>query len=120
MINSSEEALKYGGSRMLTSTEFDYDDDTDEYIEWFNNYCVQCNNKILRKCHSVRKPMTEGGWIGCYCSWKCSKESVIEGDKTEIGVYQLIEYYEEKCKKIGILDYNTDREEKEKTENEED
>lgn len=81
--NLTSEAIcsKYGGDRMFTCNEFeviDVEDDSEDFnVDWFTGNCQQCNLKIDNRYWAVRRPLAEGGWKGCYCSWKCVREEVI-------------------------------------------
>lgn len=56
---------------------------SDEQIEsitspiWFHGQCDFCHRGIRKFSHSVRFPIDGGGWLGCYCSFKCVKEDSI-------------------------------------------
>lgn len=39
--------------------------------EWFNGYCDECLSSIRDISHSIRYPLKNGGWRGCYCSIEC-------------------------------------------------
>jgi hypothetical protein len=94
---------KYGGCRMFTCICFDtidpYDDSITQNYEWFLGYCQQCLNRIQNKFWAVRKPLVDGGWIGCFCSWDCVRESI---DKPDIALREIINASEEQLIKIGI------------------
>lgn len=77
---------KWGGCRMflcICAEKFDDDEDViynDDSIDWFRQNCDYCHlfigeetkdARIPKRQWAVRKPRAEGGWIGCYCSWKC-------------------------------------------------
>jgi len=87
VLLTNDKERSYGGSRMMLSNIFkDYDEsgyilDDDEDVEWFVGYCQQCNLKIRAKHHAVRMPIEGGGWMGCYCCFKCIKDSInVEND----------------------------------------
>lgn len=104
----------YGGCRMLMCVEYEQqkvdeeeleDDDVniDNYItNWFTGSCDTCNNKILYLHYAVRKPIPSGGWIGCYCSWKCVHDSLLLPN--EIVTKRLIDIFNEQMDNIGIYD----------------
>lgn len=120
----SEETIcgENGGCRMLTCNCFSSkDEDENEYEkdyenlyeDWFRGACDFCHRRILNRSHSVRKPLEYGGWIGCYCSWKCIKEHIIgfyENGyatgikilKPELKILRMIIILEELTLKIGI------------------
>ena len=63
--------------------EFDDDDDYESAAipsdpqEWFIGKCEECEKKIEKFRHSVRFPVDGGGWIGCFCSFECMRNSHI-------------------------------------------
>jgi hypothetical protein len=106
----------YGGCRMLTCQEFeeqyineeevddfdaDYNKNSYEKSEWFHHQCDWCTNKIKYKHYAVRKPIYNGGWIGCYCSWQCVRDSLNHDDV--IG-FDLVSIFEEQINTFGIQD----------------
>ena len=101
--------MKYGGERMFISQRYVYDDGTDSTdvnIEtpWFTGSCEYCNLRIRRKYHAVRQPVDTGGWIGCFCSWKCVRDKVEKVDFTDHFTLELCDLHEEKMEEIGIYD----------------
>lgn len=102
----------FGGSRMFTDMEAEYDFDNDLPLEdWFVGYCLQCNLRIRAYHHAVRIPFITGGWQGCYCSWACVRQAleldVLEAtDQTTRVMAQLaiIRLIEEDIKTHGIQD----------------
>ena len=50
----------------------------------------------------MRRPLVHGGWIGWYCSWNCTRESI--NDEIHTGVSYLIDYYDKKINEMGIQD----------------
>ena len=94
--------------RMFICTYYDYDLDTlhefdfdnQDSPNWFEGYCDFCNKKITNYRHSVRIPMINGGWKGCFCSWECVMK---ENKKYHIpSIKFLIKYYKDMTNKIGI------------------
>lgn len=75
----------YGGHRMFLCNEFEdvyvddeiVDNDNVNYdkitSKWFTGSCDTCFKPIRHSHYAVRVPIVSGGWIGCYCSWKCVK-----------------------------------------------
>ncbi len=70
--------------------EYDEDESDDEIITqnsetqnnkfcylWFTGQCDVCHRGIRKYNHSVRFPVDGGGWIGCYCSFKCLRNNKI-------------------------------------------
>lgn len=98
---SDSQCNKYGGCRMFTCTEFEFNDtdylSVEEQVEstdWFTGYCINCDKDIDNRKYAVRKPCIKGGWIGCYCSVKClGKEPKL-----------MINILEEQLESIGIND----------------
>jgi len=108
-FTEGNECAKHGGCRMLVCLEFEnYDPDVGvineegvEGLEWFTGNCDECLNKIAAKHHAVRRPMMQGGWWGCYCSWKCVIENISEPMPL---VREMIRKIEKQLKDIGIQD----------------
>lgn len=74
---------KYGGCRMFTCVEYEAynaeDDVVDPEPDWFTGRCIapRCTHpKIENRYYAVRKPLTGGGWFGCYCSWACVRRDI--------------------------------------------
>ncbi len=102
---STREEMEYGGARMLLSGAYDYDDDNEDYqLDWFSGYCWQCNLRIRRRWHALRRPVPHGGWKGCYCSFECLNEGIERSDTDEIVNRLLADIFEEQIENIGILD----------------
>lgn len=118
-IDLSEETrcAKYGGCRMFSCVEFenydeDYgviDEDLDVYanvdsfigVDWFRGACDFCHKRIQQPAYAVRRPMIMGGWMGCYCSWKCVTEDVPNEDVLTL---MLIGRIQKQMTEIGIQD----------------
>jgi hypothetical protein len=82
--DSPDPCLRYGGCRMFVCWHFENIDDDDEEkipdivtearyedLEWFRGKCQVCGLIISQKHYALRMPMKEGGWDGCYCSFRC-------------------------------------------------
>lgn len=78
-------ALMKQSCRMLTcirfvdegeEVEFLPHDPFEDYrpLDWFKGNCDVCKKRIKWYHHAVRMPIEDGGWYGCYCSWKCVLE----------------------------------------------
>lgn len=106
----------YGGHRMLTCFEFEdqylndeevddfdanYNDESRKKTEWFHYGCDWCENKIQHKHYAVRKPLYTGGWIGCYCSIQCIRDSL---NVTDVMEQELVNILEEELYNVGIQD----------------
>lgn len=106
-----------GGCRMFTckcsqNEDYDYDDDED----WFIGKCQRCNNKIgvktqtreQRKRCALREPLLYGSWSGCFCSFDCINDSIINryGEKEELSAkniqLMLTRMIEIQIKTIGV------------------
>lgn len=103
---------RYGGCRMLTCqhfTTFENDflttEDQDETPqEWFTGNCDNCHRKLEFKCQAVRTPVVNGGWKGCFCSFRCMrifKDLISEGVENMLQD-QLIEKKEKEITEMGI------------------
>lgn len=78
-----------------------YDIDAYQKSDWFTNQCDLCFNHIKYRHYAVRLPLHTGNWKGCYCSWKCVRDTLTESDVVE---HELINIFEEQLLKIGIQD----------------
>ena len=47
-----------------------------EHQDGFDGRCEQCLYQIRDRSHALRIPVEEGGWMGCYCSFKCLEEGI--------------------------------------------
>jgi hypothetical protein len=107
--NSNNEQLKYGGYRMFKHGQWDFDQETEEYLDWFNGKCENCSLRLRSRYYSIRMPMPQGGWKGCYCSFPCLKSFVqreIEctNGEPDLIVRRMIDLVEEQIKTIKIQD----------------
>lgn len=122
-VISSGPQIDYGGARMFTFNNFDVDpyiEDDETYpdgvpknlVNWFVGYCQQCYLRIRRKYHAVRVPMIFGGWQGCFCSWKCVRDNIVETEnRTSIDIMtRLTNIYEDQINTYKILDRIPDEE----------
>lgn len=115
-LTSDHMCTIYGGCRMLLCQEYEeqvindeevddfdanYNKNSYEKSEWFHHQCDWCINKVQFKHYAVRKPLYNGGWIGCYCSWQCVKDSMSETDVVEL---DLVNIFEKQLNNIGIQD----------------
>jgi hypothetical protein len=101
LIEASGDELKYGGDRMFIANTFDWDEDDNNFYDWFTGNCDVCFKKIRVKWHAVRMPHESGGWLGCYCSWKCVRNDILQPNKI---IPVMVNELEEAMKKIGIQD----------------
>lgn len=74
-----------GPCRMLTCLCRDLDQACDEELtpreagdgtdldpeQWFTGRCDECQRSLLDISYAIRFPVTNGGWVGCFCSWSC-------------------------------------------------
>lgn len=83
--------------------DFDVNYEIDNYdkSDWFTNQCDKCFNHIQFRHYAVRLPLHTGNWLGCYCSWKCVRDTLSDTDVVE---HELINIFEEQLLKIGIQD----------------
>jgi len=103
---------KYGGCRMFLCDVFDYDEEFDYVADWFRGACDTCHLRIKQRWHAVRRPRPHGGWEGCYCSWKCARESIYENSsEPDLLTHELISEFERQTKEIGIQDRLADNKE---------
>lgn len=78
----------YGGSRMFLDMTYEWNAEADEPMStWFVGYCLECNRRISKMHYAVREPYYSGGWMGCYCSWKCVLSFILEPIRTVIPRY---------------------------------
>lgn len=92
---------KHGGCRMFLCSEFednDYDEE-ESVLDWFFRRCQVCDKSIEHRTHSLRMPLSHGGWKGCYCSFKCLEEDIPD-EITSLMVGRI----KEQLETIGIRD----------------
>lgn len=89
-LESDDPCLLYGGHRSHTCYEEEnvipengeprfenpVQDDQLGELDWYNGRCDECGLYIRRKCHGMRMPLSQGRWVGCYCSSHCMEEEV--------------------------------------------
>jgi hypothetical protein len=75
-------------------------DEKDPY-GWFTGNCECCFRKIFKAIYAVRRPRIDGGWDGCYCSWGCVRNDVVEPNYIQ---EQLISHFEDLVYSNGIFD----------------
>lgn len=101
-------SAKYGGCRLFLCDMFDYNEEDDYVEDWFLGYCEECLLRIPFRHWAVRMPREHGGWVGCYCSWRCVKDraSFIEQDRSEPNplLGDMITAFEKKTEEVGIQD----------------
>lgn len=102
---------EYGGCRMFLCVcreigMMEHDVDDFYQIEWFTGTCDHCKLKILKKKYAVRIPSIDGGWHGCYCSFKCAREDVYIDE--EGLVTELIDEFEADLQETKIYDYSSE------------
>jgi hypothetical protein len=94
--------------RMFNSYIYDYEDDTEQIKDWFSGFCNNCHLRIRRRVHSLRIPMPTGGWLGCYCSFKCLREGVKNFEYERKDFFQvthvMVDILEDEIMTIGIQD----------------
>ena len=89
------------GCRLFTCERF-------EEERWFDGVCDHCFLKIRIPQHSVRLPLTGGGWRNSYCSWRCAVSDLIEmQDFTaddKVRIIQFIKYFMVELNRVGVLE----------------
>jgi hypothetical protein len=95
---------KYGGCRLFLDETFSYNEEFEYVEDWFTP-CNYCHLKIRKRWHALRKPRAHGGFVGCYCSFKCVRESVFwDGEEPDLLTHELINIFEKEIKETGIYD----------------
>lgn len=95
----------HGLDRMFLCDLFDHDPITGEDIDYFEGSCDKCALRIRKRHHCVRMPIPNGGWEGCFCSWKCTSEYA--NDKYYLDgpfIDNLISLYEKQINTYGIYE----------------
>jgi hypothetical protein len=121
---SSSKTEEKQSSRMLTCSKFVAEDEKDflyipsneeDYMpfDWFTGNCEveKCKKRIRWYHHAVRIPQFDGGWVGCFCSWKCAT-TTLEKEITELvdvvspRTFQkiLLKIFKKQINKIKIYD----------------
>lgn len=101
--------MYYGGCRMFGCCEFEIEEDEDGDGEltgdWYTGNCEYCFLKIPNRFWSVRRPLSSGGWKGCYCSWACVREEITDLNLPDgASMIALTETMEADMYEIGIAD----------------
>lgn len=111
MDDENYECTKYGGCRMFTCSEFENmysnGDQIDIFtieehtsnIDWFRKSCDKCMTKIPKRHYAIRRPLINGGWLGCFCSIDCMKHDV-----NDPHISLMIGRIQEQLNRIGIRD----------------
>jgi hypothetical protein len=89
---------------MFTCDYYDWDEESEDYNYWFTESCDYCAKKIRRKVHAVREPQFDGGWRGCFCSWKCVQDNYNELIEKQPGMNEMIKVFMNRMNTIGIQD----------------
>lgn len=100
-LTLSGPSYKYGGCRMFLTDIFDYDEEFDQVQPWFTGACDMCHLRIRKYCHAIRRPRVLGGWYGCYCSFKCLRDSLIPEEPLLLD-NAMINEFEDEFKTLGI------------------
>lgn len=80
----------YGGARMFTDMQLEYDYEADLPIDdWFTGYCQECDLRIRAYFHAVREPNLTGGWMGCFCSWDCVRKKIARDTEADPDLYNM-------------------------------
>lgn len=87
---------KHGGCRMLTCNEFhryvEDNFDFEQELEWFTGKCDCCKKSIPFRHWSIREPLLNGGWIGCFCSFHCLEKGASEDHPFQLELFRHILY----------------------------
>lgn len=80
-----------------------------DYYHWFDGSCDECGQRIRSYHHCLRLPMLTGGWMGCFCSWKCLEDRVMEyktdeDNITDITIQDLVVKIKDEIEKKLIYD----------------
>lgn len=122
----SDPCQRFGGCRMFLCVCSETVRDEDELgrtldviyepdeVDWFKGVCDFCHRRIAKECYAVRRALDSGGWLGCYCSWKCTRNDT---PNDELAIQALINHFEDKVNELKI--YDRTYEEIEETEEEE-
>jgi hypothetical protein len=78
----------FGPSFPVIGMDLTEDTECTQWTFWFRRSCDQCSQTILRKQYAVRRPMMDGGWVGCYCSWNCVEDNILM--RTTVDVEEAI------------------------------
>lgn len=124
-LEGDDICAKFGGCRMLTCNCFERDssraglsfyveggieddDEIEHYVDWF--MFGRCQNescktpRILSRAYAIREPLPHGGWMGCYCSPQCLKESLSSDDATNALTTSVIDRVVDQLYATGIFD----------------
>lgn len=107
---SNDVCSRYGGDRMLLCHEiknndrYDDEEDTIDSSDWFTGWCDRPHkdNRIEHKHYAVRVPLDFGGWVGCFCSWKCARMD--ERSRQSKFIRMIIDQMEETMNTLGIYE----------------
>lgn len=73
---------RYGGCHMYSCMHFEVVDgdipEAGSIGTYFTGYCRQCLRRIVHERAALRKPRFTGGFMGCYCSFDCIRESIAQ------------------------------------------
>ena len=95
----------YGGCRMFLCDVFDKNFEDDYVEDWFDGVCESCHLRIAHRWYALRKPRSHGGWTGCYCTWDCVRDSMVEyEEEPDLLVHELINIFEKQINETGIQD----------------
>jgi len=89
---------------MFTCDYYDWDEESEETIYWFKNYCEFDSKHIRRFSHAKREPQLEGGWRGCYCSWECVEKRQANLVTKVYGMNEMINTFKNQMERFGTQD----------------
>lgn len=101
-INAGVEDFLNGQDRMFTCSIYDYDEEEDEFFPWFTGNCLTCMKRIPYYWYALRLPQASGGWSGCYCSFNCAREGLLNEEIPRIPNIAILDLVEAKILEKGI------------------
>lgn len=112
LADASYDEMENGGCRMFTCAYFDFNEDSGYIDDWFIGSCQQCLKRIRMRWHAVRRPRQTGGWLGCFCSFKCMRDEMKEEGEVDVLLNYLVDAFEDRINHIGIQERTEDEAEK--------
>ncbi len=103
-INSTAPDFLDAQDRMFTCNLYDYDEDEDEYEPWFTGNCLTCMKKIEEYWYAIRLPRSQGGWSGCYCTFQCARQDLLNEEIPKLPDIAILDIVEKKIHEKGIQD----------------
>ena len=66
-----QELLSWSMIRNVMYNTPQEDDEVKVEDDWFLTYCQSCKSTIPCRNSALRLPMEGGGWMGCFCGYRC-------------------------------------------------